>query len=122
MRETQIGWVSCGSFAVMPQHLQLDQIHFLGMTSPEPQKYSSDIIIHGWDGKKLPISLEVNKPFKYQGWKLYQISYDERMGKWSRLSVIEAVRDPWLPLVYTGIFLLLAGSAYLFWIGREIKE
>jgi len=122
LQEIQIGWVSCGSFAVIPQHLQLDRIHFLGMTTPEPRKYSSDIILHGWDGEQLPITLEVNKPFKYQGWKLYQISYDERMGKWSQLSVIEAVRDPWLPLVYAGIFLLLAGAVYLFWIGREIKE
>ncbi|KPL25985.1 MAG: hypothetical protein AMS23_03830, partial [Bacteroides sp. SM1_62] len=65
---------------------------------------------------------EVNKPFKYRGWKLYQLSYDERMGKWSRVSVIEAVRDPWLPVVYTGIFLLLAGALYLFWIGQDIKE
>ena len=76
----------------------------------------------GSDGEELPLTLEVNKPYKYQGWKLYQLSYDDTMGKWSNLSVIEAVRDPWLPLVYTGILLLLAGAAYLFWIGREIKE
>jgi hypothetical protein len=25
-------------------------------------------------------------------------------------------------VVYTGIFMLLAGALYLFWIGREIKE
>ena len=53
---------------------------------------------------------------------IYQQSYDETMGKWSKLSVINAVRDPWLPVVYFGIFLLIAGAVYLFWIGREIKD
>jgi hypothetical protein len=115
------GWISSGSFRVMNQPMTLDNHHFLVMTDPEPEKYSSDIVIE--DGEKeLPLTLEVNKPYKYKGWKLYQLSYDERMGKWSMVSIIEAVRDPWLPLVYFGIFLLLAGAFYLFWIGRDIKE
>ncbi len=120
--EERSGWISCGSFRVMYQHLPLDQHMSLVMTTPEPEKYYSDIVLFGQDGEELQYTLEVNKPFTYQGWKLYQQSYDDKMGKWSKLSVIEAVRDPWLPLVYTGIFLLLAGAAYLFWIGREIKE
>ena len=116
------GWISCGSYRVMYQYLQLDQHYYLVMGSPEPEKYSSDIILFGGDGEEIPITLEVNKPYKYEGWKLYQLSFDDTMGKWSNLSVIEAVKDPWLSAVYTGIFLLLAGAAYLFWIGREIKE
>ena len=116
------GWISSGSFRVMYQHLALDGHHFLVMTRPEPRKFSSDIVIVDGDRAPLDIRLEVNKPFKYRGWKLYQLSYDEKMGRWSRVSVIEAVRDPWLPVVYTGIFLLLAGALYLFWIGQDIKE
>ena len=120
--EEKSGWISCGSFRVTQQALPLDQHNYLVMTNPEPEKYSSDIVLYGNDEKEIPLTLEVNKPFKYMGWKLYQQSYDESMGKWSRLSVINAVKDPWLPVVYLGIFLLLAGAAYLFWIGREIKE
>ena len=115
------GWISSGSFRVMQEHMPLDNHYFLAMTMPEPEKFSSDIVIK--DGvDELPLTLEVNKPYKHRGWKLYQLSYDERMGKWSQVSVIEAVRDPWLPIVYFGIFLLLAGALYLFWIGRDIKE
>ena len=102
--------------------LQLDQRTILAMTTPEPQKYSSDLIITDDETGNTEVRVEVNKPYKHRGWKLYQLSYDERMGKWSQLSVIEAVRDPWLPLVYTGIFMLLAGAAYLFWTGSNIKE
>ncbi len=116
------GWISCGSYRVMSQYLPLDQHDILVMTRPEPEKFSSDIIIYGQDGEGLPVTLEVNKPYKYKGWTLYQLSYNEQMGKWSDLSVIEAVRDPWLTVVYTGIFLLLAGAAYLFWSGQETKE
>ena len=119
-QETE-GWISSGSFRVMQAHMPLDNHYFLAMTIPEPEKFSSDIIIK--DGEEeLPLTLEVNKPYKHRGWKLYQLSYDERMGKWSQVSVIEAVRDPWLPIVYFGIFLLLAGAMYLFWIGQDIKE
>lgn len=115
------GWISSGSFRVMHAHMQLDNHYFLAMTIPEPEKFSSDIVIE--DGEEqLPLTLEVNKPYKYHGWKLYQLSYDERMGRWSMVSIIEAVRDPWLPVVYFGIFLLLAGALYLFWIGQDIKE
>ncbi len=116
------GWLSSGSFRVMNQHMPLDNHNFLVMTIPEPEKYSSDILIVNDAQEARPLTLEVNKPFKYMGWKLYQLSYDERMGKWSKVSVIEAVRDPWLPIVYLGVFLLLAGALYLFWIGKDIKE
>jgi len=119
-QETE-GWLSSGSFRVKSQPLPLDNHNFLVLTNPEPEKFSSDIVIE--DGEEeFPLTLEVNKPYKHRGWKLYQLSYDERMGKWSKVSVIEAVRDPWLPIVYFGIFLLLAGAMYLFWIGRDIKE
>jgi cytochrome c biogenesis protein ResB len=100
----------------------LDQHYYLLMLSPEPKKFASDITLTSENKEEIALTLEVNKPYKYSGWKLYQQSYDDRMGKWSKVSIVEAVRDPWLPVVYFGIFLLLAGAVYLFWIGREIKE
>ncbi len=120
-QETE-GWISSGSFRVRQAHMPLDNHYFLALTFPEPEKFSSDIVIDDGDAEPFLLTLEVNKPYKHQGWKLYQLSYDERMGKWSQVSVIEAVRDPWLPVVYFGIFLLLAGALYLFWIGKDIKE
>jgi hypothetical protein len=29
------------------------------------------------------------------------------------------VRDPWLPAVYTGIFLMMAGAIFLFIFGKQ---
>ena len=45
------------------------------------------------------------------------MGYDEKEGRWSRLSLIEAVRDPWLPVVYCGFFMIMAGSVLFFWQG-----
>ena len=92
------------------------------MTIPEAKKFSSDITILSAKGDETPAVLEVNKPFKYGGWKLYQLSYDEKLGKWSNLSVIELVRDPWLPIIYAGIFMMIFGAVYMFWVGNRITK
>jgi cytochrome c biogenesis protein ResB len=55
----------------------------------------------------------VNKPLNFMGWKIYQLSYSEAMGGIG-ISILELVRDPWLPYVYTGIFMMLAGAVWLF--------
>jgi len=52
-------------------------------------------------------------------WMIYQYSYDDTMGKYSDTSVFELVRDPWLKIVYTGIFMLLAGALFLFFAGPK---
>jgi cytochrome c biogenesis protein ResB len=91
------------------------------MNQPEPEKYASEIILLQ-DNKTDSVIIEVNKPYHIKGYSLYQLSYDESYGKWSETSVIEAVKDPWLPVVYIGIFMMLAGSLYLFWKGNEIRK
>ena len=57
-----------------------------------------------------------------QGWKLYQAGYDESAGRWSTLSLVEAVRDPWLPSVYVGFFMIMAGNVLFFWKGVKKME
>ena len=116
------GWISCGSFSQPYQSLKLDEKYSFVMTIPEAKKFSSDIEIVTKEEKKANTILEVNKPYKYKGWKLYQLSYDDTMGKWSQLSVIELVKDPWLPVIYAGIFMMIAGAFYMFWVGNKITK
>ncbi len=112
------GWVSSGSYKYSPQALKLSDTLLLAMTIPSTKKYSSEIIITDADGIKKNAKIEVNKPYSINGWTIYQLSYDEKMGKWSRLSVFELVRDPWIIVVYVGIFMLLAGSLFMLWYGK----
>ena len=57
--------------------------------------------------------MDVNKPYEVDGWKIYQYGYDTQMGAQSQISILELVRDPWLPLVYAGIYMMLAGAVLL---------
>ncbi|MFC5048439.1 cytochrome c biogenesis protein ResB [Aquimarina hainanensis] len=116
------GWVSSGSFRSPYESLKISDDYSIVMTIPEAKKFSSDIDILTKEGERISTVLEVNKPFLFNGWKIYQLSYDDRMGKWSNLSVLELVKDPWLPAIYVGIFMMITGALYLFWIGNKITK
>ena len=120
--DTASGWVAAGSLMFEPRFLELRGSNLLILTEPEPKKFESLVIFKDIKGLNDTVRLEVNRPHRIRGWKLYQISYDTEMAKYSTLSVIEAVKDPWLPLVYTGILMLLGGAVYLFWLGRGIRS
>lgn len=112
------GWVSCGSYKIPSTSLELNNNYFIAMNEPSPKKFTSEITVFERNKPAYDKTLEVNKPFKIQGWKTYQLSYDVEKGKWSKISVFELVRDPWLFVVYIGIFMVLGGAVYLFWTGN----
>ncbi len=120
--DTISGWIGCGSHNRPYESLKLTNELSLIMLFPEPKKFTSKIEILQPNGKHQNIELQVNKPIKVAGWKIYQLSYDSELGRWSDVSVFEIVRDPWLPVVYIGIFLMLIGAVYMFWVGAKNKS
>ena len=78
-----------------------------------PKRFASDVTVYTKDGKNVTGTVEVNKPLKVNGWKIYQYGYDVMRGPESAYSVFQLVRDPWLPWVYIGIFMMLAGAICL---------
>ncbi|MCD4794374.1 MAG: cytochrome c biogenesis protein ResB [Bacteroidales bacterium] len=112
-------WCTCGNFSIPRKNVRVNEDYYFAMLSPEPKEYSSDIKAILPNGSEERFTLKVNSPKTISGWKLYQTGYNEQMGKWSDYSIIEAGRDPWLPAVYTGIFLLIFGAFYLFWLGGK---
>ena len=117
--DTLQGWISCGSFNRPHESLKLNEAFSLVMTVPEPKRFSSEVTFFTPDGKKQDATLEVNKSVTVNGWKVYQLSYDEKKGPYSDKSILEVVRDPWQPYVYFGIFMMMIGAIYMFWKGRE---
>ncbi len=111
-------WLSCGNFMNPPDYYKIDSTYSIIMIPPEPKKFTSDVIVFS-ELNKDSVSIEVNKPFKIAGWKIYQSSYNEELGKYSNTSTFELVHDPWLPAVYTGIFLMMAGAIYLLATGKR---
>ena len=113
------GWVSCGSFMFPYRALHLDERCSAVMPEREPKRYASEVTVYSEGGEKVDAVIEVNHPLEIEGWKIYQLSYDEALGRWSDTSVFELVRDPWLPWVYTGIYMLLAGALLTFFTSKK---
>lgn len=121
-KQVVTGWITSGSYLFPYQALRLKNGRMLAMPNREPRRFASLVNIYTQSGQNIQTEIEVNKPFTIEGWKIYQLSYNEQMGKWSNLSVFELVTDPWLPVVYIGIFMLLIGSVGMFLTASRKKE
>ena len=104
------------------QMLKIDQQVSLAMMPREPQRYISRVEILTESGKDIETNILVNKPFSIDGWKIYQLNYDTQKGRWSEISILELVSDPWLPFVYTGIYMMLLGTVLMFILAQRRKE
>ncbi len=113
------GWVTSGNAWIESKRLPVSRAFTLVMLSPTAERYASDLTITTPDGEQERINLEVNKPYSYGSWKIYQSGYDSQKGKYSELTILELVYDPWLEVVYTGIFMLIFGSLYLMLYGKR---
>ena len=119
----------------MPIAIELKKFIMETYDNGSPRRFASDIIItpnnpltsqpSSLSPHLLPVTsktvatVEVNKPVEIDGWKIYQYGYDTQMGAMSQISILELISDPWLPLVYTGIYMMLAG-ALLMMLGDKV--
>ena len=117
-----VGWVSNGSYLFPHSVVYINEKVGVVMPMQEVRRYTSHVNVFTEQGDAKSAVIEVNKPLRVANWTIYQLSYDESKGKYSDTSVFELVRDPWLPIVYAGIFMLLAGALYLFIVGPKIKK
>ncbi len=88
--------------------------------SGKPRQYVSDVHVVQMGGKgadgtvRRPVAeharISVNHPMRWNGWWIYQNSYDAAQEEYT---VLEAVRDPFLPMAALAGALLLAGAAWL---------
>ena len=101
----------------MPIAIELKEFIMETYDDGSPRRFASDIQILTKSGKNIQTTVEVNKPVEVDGWKIYQYGYDTQMGAMSQTSILELVSDPWLPLVYTGIYMMLAGAVCMFILG-----
>ena len=105
----------------MPIAIELKEFIMETYDDGSPRRFASDIQILTKTGKNIQTTVEVNKPVEVDGWKIYQYGYDTKMGAMSQTSILDLVSDPWLPLVYTGIYMMLAGAVCLFAFGKKRK-
>ena len=111
-----------GAIREMPLTIELKQFIMDTYDDGSPKRFASEIQIQTKSGKKIETTVDVNKPVEVDGWKIYQYGYDTKMGAKSQISILELVSDPWLPLVYTGIYMMLAGAVCMFLKGKKVKS
>lgn len=108
-----------GMIQEMPLTIELKKFMMETYDDGSPKRFASEISIQTKKGKSVQATIDVNKPVEVEGWKIYQYSYDTQMGAKSNMSVLELVSDPWLPYVYIGIYMMLAGAVCMFVIGGK---
>ena len=108
-----------GTVREMPLAIELKQFIMETYDDGSPKRFASEVQILTKSGKNIEATVEVNKPVEVEGWKIYQYGYDTQMGPMSRTSILELVSDPWLPLVYAGIYMMLCGAVCMFVFGRR---
>lgn len=63
--------------------------------------------------------IRVNDPLKYKGYAIYQSSYDPEAGNFSGLQI---VKDPGIPVVYSGFGALCFGVVFIFYIKPFLRK
>ena len=106
-----------GRIIEMPIAIELKKFIMETYDDGSPKRFASEIQIVTKTLKYIETIVDVNKPHEVDGWKIYQYGYDTQMGAQSQISIFEVVSDPWLPLVYTGIYMMLAGAVCMFVFG-----
>ena len=111
-----------GRVKEMPLTIELKRFIMETYDDGSPRRFASEIQILTKSEKNIQATVDVNKPVEVDGWKIYQYGYDTSMGAKSNTSILELVSDPWLPYVYLGIYMMLAGGVLMFVTGVRRKE
>ena len=105
-----------------PLAIELQRFIMETYDNGSPKRFASEIVVRTKGGEAKHAVVDVNKPVRIGGWKIYQYGYDTQKGAESQMSILELVRDPWLPAVYTGIFLMPLGALLMFMQRRGKEE
>jgi len=111
-----------GAVKEMPLSIELKKFIMETYDDGSPKRFASEIHVTTKEGTTLDAVVDVNKPVEVDGWKIYQYGYDTQQGANSRMSILELVKDPWLPIVYCGIYMMLAGAVCMFVFGGRNRK
>ncbi len=98
------------TFGLLLQRFYVEQYGSDSGRAGAPKRYAAEVTILDREKTFPQAVIEVNRPLRRDGWTLYLTNYELSSGGQPDQCLIEAVRDPWLPGVYLGIFLSLGGA------------
>jgi len=83
------------------------------MARPMPRSYKAKVsLLRGGEPVEAGI-IEVNKPMRFEGFWIYQVSCDDQ--DWS-YTVVDVVHDPGIGFVFLGLAVIMAGSFVLLYV------
>lgn len=110
----------------LPLAVELKQFIMDTYDDGSPRRFASEVFIYSKASlRQYAATIDVNKPVEIDGWKIYQKDYRlTDAGDACQVSVLELVSDPWLPWVYGGIYMMIAGAVLLGFTreGRRTKQ
>ena len=116
------GWVGADSFLFGKAVLPLDGEQTLVMPRPMAKSYLSEVEVVLPNGKVRSADITVNHPLSVGSWKIYQSAYDMSKGRWSTVSILDCVRDPWYGVVQVGLWMLMLAALGMIMFAGGIKK
>ena len=113
-------WVCTGSSMFNPEFYSEQGLQ-IAILPPAAKTYITRARLYQKHGNTSDIFIKVNKPATIGEYKVYQQSYDITQGKYSEISILNIVKDPWLNFVYVGIFMIMFGVIFLFILGKKLN-
>ncbi len=116
-------WIASGSYTQLPVAYPLEKNKLLALLPPEPSYYGSKVTLYSQSNSSaMSEIISVNQPANCEGWTIYQYGYDNQLGNDSQYSLFLLVKDPWLPVVYIGIILMMIGGLLLMFTKIKKRE
>ncbi|GJQ48873.1 MAG: hypothetical protein HKUEN01_12590 [Candidatus Kuenenia stuttgartiensis] len=88
-------------------------------TGESIKHYVSDLRIVKNNQTIIEKSIKVNDPLKYDGYAIYQSSYDPEKLSYSGLQI---VKDPGIPVAYAGFAALCVGVVFIFYVKPFLRK
>lgn len=109
--ETRTGYGRDGAVTELPHALRLLEARTEHYANGAPRDFEARLLV---DGKE-PVSLRVNHPYALS-WadEVYLVGFEPTFPGHAPLCIVAWVHEPWRPLVFVGILLLVVGSLLLF--------
>ncbi|HPP33285.1 MAG TPA: cytochrome c biogenesis protein ResB [Ignavibacteriales bacterium] len=111
-------WLSFPTFVQNARYVRIGD-YVLMLSTPQPKKYISYVKVYEKSGRVYDDSILVNHPLDIEGWKVYQKDYDQNLGEFSNISILEVNHDRWLSIVYFGLYMMIIGSILLLITSRR---
>lgn len=102
------GWIAAGPMG--SEWLVLEGKDVLMLMHPQPKTFESTLSANGQNTR-----IRVNHPMDHHGWQLTQTSWNVNENG-SPVSILRAMKDPSIPVVWVGLLLLMLGTCGALWI------